>query len=120
MKTALANRNRLPGIAPVRLAGQLRSAGLSSRASSRSFPTPISRVDVQPVLGRALRELGAEVWTEEQARRHHLVEIAAAMARREVAVDEGLREIHRTILSPLKHPKDLQVWCDLSDGFFRY
>jgi hypothetical protein len=85
-----------------------------------SFDTPVSRREVRPILKNALRELGGTVWmTEEQARRHHLVEIAKEIVDGDLLVEMGLQEIHRTVLSPLKHPKDLQVWCDLAGGFLR-
>src|SRR5262249_44675924 len=54
-----------------------------------------------------------------QARRHHLVEIAVMMVKGEVGVEEGLREIHRTVVVSLSHPQDLQIWCDLLDEFQR-
>ena len=84
-----------------------------------AFDTPVSRQEVKPVLHHALQELGSAIWTEEQARRHHLVEVAATMVNGEVAVEEGLREIHRTVVVPLSHSGDLQVWCDLLGEFQR-
>ena len=48
-----------------------------------------------------------------------LFEVAAEIVNGSVTVEQGLNEIHRTVVSPLHHPKDLQLWCDLADTLHR-
>jgi hypothetical protein len=84
-----------------------------------SFGDSASWFEVEPILKRAMTELEIEPIGEEAARRHHLTEMLSALVVGAVTVDEALEEIHTTVVSPLKHPKDLQIWCDLHDGLVR-
>lgn len=84
-----------------------------------SFGDFASWFEVEPILKRAMTELEVESIGEEAARRHHLTEILSALVAGAMTVDAALKEIHTTVVSPLKHPKDLQIWCDLNDGLVR-
>ena len=84
-----------------------------------AFDTPVSRQEVKPVLLCALQELGGPIWTEGKLDGITSWKSPGKMVKGELDVDGGLREIHRTVIVPLSHPKDLQVWCDLLDEFQR-
>src|SRR5262245_28104115 len=81
------------------------------------FISPTSWFAVEKDFRRSLQELGLPVYpSEEDARRFRGAEIAQRLLEGETDVVSALDEFHRTVISPLHHPVDLQVWCDLLEG----
>jgi hypothetical protein len=80
--------------------------------------TPTSWFAVESDFRNALRELGVERYpTEEDALRFHGAEIAEGLLAGRMDAEAALEEFHRTVVSPLMHPADLQTWCHLAEGY---
>ena len=54
--------------------------------------------------------------SRETTLRWHLAALAQKVLSGELTPLEGIDQIHREILTPLKHPKDMRVWCYLWSG----
>jgi len=81
-----------------------------------SFGRPTSWFAVEKDFRASLRELGlASYPSEAEARRFRGAEIARRLLDGKTDVPTALDEFHRTVISPLHHPHDLQVWCYLSE-----
>jgi hypothetical protein len=73
-------------------------------------------VEVALHFRQALAELGIRVPSRETALRWHLAALARQILSGELTPQRGIDRIHREIVTPLKHPKDMQAWCFLWSG----
>ena len=93
--------------------------GLNTRSLRMlaGLTTPISQDEADPLFRSSLRELGIEAPTLENLWRPYLTWICTAIEEGRVTPDEGADRIHSRVVSPLEHPKELEGWCRLWEGF---
>ncbi len=65
---------------------------------------------------QTLAELGVAVPEREALLRDHVRELARGVVDGTVEPEAAVDLIHREVLDPLKHPKDLMAWCYLWEG----
>ncbi len=81
------------------------------------LPTPISETDAEPLFLASLKELGIEVPTVESLWRPYLIWICNMVEHGTVSPDEAANLIHSRVVSPLGHPKELERWCRVWEGY---
>jgi hypothetical protein len=72
--------------------------------------------EAEALVEAALRELGVPETDRVSRALAYVREVAAAIVAGEIAPQEGANLIHRRVISPLKHPANLQAWCYLWEG----
>jgi hypothetical protein len=76
---------------------------------------PLSLLECADLFRVALRELGIQPSSPDDAVREYVRELARAILDGRVDPVEQVERIHREVVSPLEHPPDLLVWCYLGD-----
>lgn len=69
-----------------------------------------------PQFRRALQELGIPVPAPDAAAREYVRVLVEDIVEGRVTPQPQVERIHKEIVTPLDHPKDLMVWCYLSSG----
>jgi hypothetical protein len=64
----------------------------------------------------ALQELGVVAPPEEELLRAYVSEVAEQVAAGSIAPQDAVARLHREVLSPFGHPRDLMAWCFLWEG----
>lgn len=76
----------------------------------------VRHAEVSLQFRQALDELGLEVPPRETTLRWHLESLARKILSGELTPRQGIDQIHREIVTPLKHPEDMRTWCYLWSG----
>lgn len=82
-----------------------------------AFPKSSHREDVRELFEKVLKDVGVEVPVKSMLFAAYFEDKLS-----ELLDDDGSKQelildsIHRQIISPLCHPKELQVWCELWEG----
>jgi len=77
------------------------------------LPTRSCRADAEPYFERVLQELKIVVPRRDLLLRKYIVTLAKAIVSGSIDVQLALDRIHKHVINPLNHPKDLQGWCYL-------
>ena len=72
--------------------------------------------EAEPLFFATLAEMGQSLPSDELAIRAYVRLLAQEIVEGKVSPREQVSRIHAEILSPLKHPRDLMVWCYVGDG----
>jgi len=75
-----------------------------------------SSSEVTPILEGALRELGVQRPSFNEAARLYVREVATATLAGQLAPQQAAELIHCRVITPLEHPKDLMPWCYVWEG----
>jgi hypothetical protein len=76
----------------------------------------VSQFEAEMYFQKVVEELRWQLPDDETLLRRHLVEIAEQIKAGAIDTETGIERIHREIVSPLAHPKDLLPWCLLWEG----